>query len=109
PSKAPRRTLICVVLGVAAEQVRSAFAAEALLKAAVCVAPDLHELPALEQSQRAAVDPRLSRGGRARAALAASAMAVAGSGRRLGELEAHAAAQTASGERRLAHARSMAP
>src|SRR5439155_1132722 len=80
-----------------------ALAAEALLEAAVGMAPGLDEVLALEQPERAAVDPRLSRRGRPRAALAAGAVAVSGSGRGLGELEADAAAQAAARQAELGH------
>ena len=74
-------------------------AAEALLEAAVGVAPPRQQLLAGLQLERIAVDARLDRGGRARAPLAARAVAVAGVDRRRAELEAHAAAEAAAGER----------
>jgi hypothetical protein len=85
------------VIGVAAEEMRSAFAAEALLEAAVRVAPGLHQVFSLQQLQGASVDPRLCRSGRAGAPLAAGAVAVVSHASRLGELETDAAAQAAAG------------
>src|SRR5438067_9437096 len=46
-------------IGIAAEEVRAALAAEALHEAAVRVAPSLHELLTLKQPEGARVDPRL--------------------------------------------------
>src|SRR5689334_8569538 len=62
--------------------------------------PGLDELLAGEQPERAAVDPHLGRGRGAGATLAPGAVAVARGGRRLGELELHAAAQAAPGRGR---------
>ena len=91
------------IAGVAAEQVRPALAAEALLKAAVRMAPALHQLGALQQPESAAVDPRLSRRRRSRTTLAAGAVAVTRGRRRLAELKPDPAAQTAACSRRVAH------
>src|SRR3954471_10422480 len=62
------------VVWIAAEEVRSAFAAEALLEATLGVTPGLHELLPLCERERPAVDPSLSRGPGAGAALAAGAV-----------------------------------
>src|SRR5512132_4128903 len=64
------------VVGVPAEQVRAALAAEALLEAAARRPPALDELLAGEQAEGAAVDPGLGRRRGAGAALAAGAVAV---------------------------------
>ena len=49
------------VIGIAAEQVRAAGAAEALLEAAVRVPPGLDQVASLQQAERAPVDARLGR------------------------------------------------
>src|SRR5205807_47329 len=92
-----------LILGVAAEQMRAALAAEALLEASLGMAPPLHRLLSFEQPQGAAVDPHLRGGCRTGTPLAARAVAVAGFGRRCGQLEADRAAQAASAERRSVH------
>ena len=53
---------------------------------------------ATDETEGAAVDPRLGGGASAGAPLATCAVTVARGRRRLAELEAHAAAETASGE-----------
>src|SRR5438105_14714042 len=93
------------VAGIAAEQVRAALAAEALLETAFGMAPCLQELLAGHETESRPVDSRLRRGGRAGALLTARAVAVAAFAGGLGQLEAHAAAQTAAAHRGLAHAR----
>src|SRR5436190_10582663 len=90
---------------VAAEEVGAALAAEAFLEPAVGMAPALHELLALQQAEGPSVDPSLGGGSAARALLTARAMAIAGLGGRLGELEPHAAAGAAAGEDGLGHQR----
>src|SRR5215210_696804 len=94
---------LCGVLGVAAEEVRPALPAKALLETAVRRAPGFHQLLSLQQPEGPAVDPRLCRRSRPRASLAASAVAVPRSRRRLGELEADASAQAASRHRGIGH------
>src|SRR5207245_1879650 len=61
---------LIVVLGVAAEQVGAALAAEALLEPAIAEAPSLHELLTLQHTKGAPIDPRLRRRGAPCAALA---------------------------------------
>jgi hypothetical protein len=95
------------VVGVATEQMCSALAAEALLKATVRMPPGFDQLPALQQPEGAAVDPSLRRRPRAGATLAAGAMAVAGSPRRLGQLEANGAAQASARHTEIAHGNSV--
>src|SRR5512133_137575 len=80
-------------VGVATEQLGPAFAAEALLPAAVRVTPARDELLPLEQGEGAAVDLRLHGRRGACAALAAGAVAVARGGGLLGTLDAHATAE----------------
>jgi hypothetical protein len=48
-----------VVIRIAAEQMRPALAAEALLKASVGMAPSLNKILSLQYPQGAAVDSRL--------------------------------------------------
>jgi hypothetical protein len=95
------------IIGVATEQVRPALAAKALLEPAVWMTPRLHEVLSLKQPERGAVDPRLCRRGCARAPLAASAVAVPSGPRRLGQLEAHTAAQAAPCECLSCHSRQV--
>jgi hypothetical protein len=83
-------------VGVAAEEVRPAFAAEAFLKTALRMTPGLDQVLPPQEPEGAAIDPRLCRRGRPSAALAASAVTVARGRRRLGELETDAATQAAA-------------
>ena len=89
------------VVRVATEEVRSAFAAEALLETTLGMAPCPDQCLALEQPERATVDPRLRRCRGPGPPLAASAVTVAGVGGRLAQLEADASTQTSSGDGRL--------
>src|SRR5215211_7607498 len=85
------------VIGIAAEQVRAALAAEAFLESAVGMAPSSDEFLSLQQPEGATVDQGLSRSSCSGAALAASAVAVARGWRGLGELKTDAAAQATPG------------
>src|SRR5207253_3133292 len=82
---------------------RAADGAEVLREAAVAGVVAADELLAGQHAKRSGRDPRLRRGGRARAPLAARAVAVAGRDERLGHLEADASAQAATGQRQLGH------
>ncbi len=87
-----------VAAGPAAEQVRAALAAEHLLHPALR-GPSAQLVLAAEDGQRVARNHRGGRGGAAGADLAAGAVAVGGGGQRLGDLELHGSAATASGQR----------
>ena len=86
--------------GAAAPERRAAVRAELLEEAAVAGVVRADELLAGQQSERAGRDPCRRGGGGAGAALAPRAVAVAGRDERLVDLEAHAAAEAAAGERR---------
>jgi Rrf2 family protein len=76
---------------------------------AVLRLPLLHEIVALQDPKRARNDSRLGRRRRACPPLAAGAVAVRRLDRRLGHLEADAAAEAAAGERLLGHERQHNP
>jgi hypothetical protein len=90
---AEARAHLVVVLGVAAEQVAAALAAEQLFCPFVRRAPSFDQILALQYPQRVSVDARLHRGRGPGPPLAAGAVAVPGGGRDLGQLEAYAPAE----------------
>jgi Rrf2 family protein len=94
-------------LGIPAEELSAAVRAEALLESLVRRVPASDELLALEEANRAGLDPNLGRGRGAAASLTARAMAVGHRDRRLGDLEAHTAAQASAGQHRPEHNQSV--
>lgn len=93
------------VIGIAAEEVRSALPAEQLLVSSLWMAPSRHQLLALYELQGAPVDPCLRRARGAGPPLAASAMTVTSGQRGSPQGKANAAAQTASAQHALGHKR----
>src|SRR5438105_3702889 len=91
------------IVRIAAEQMRAALAAEALLEPAIGMPPRLHQIASPQQAKCAAIDSCLRRRRGAGAPLAAGAVAVAGGRGGLAQLEADTAAQTAAGERGAWH------
>src|SRR4051794_3221799 len=87
-------------LRVAAVQRRAAVRAERLVEAAAARVPDLDELLALHDPERAVGCARVGGGSRARAALAAGAVAVVGRDERLGHLVSHASANATARDHR---------